>query len=268
VGHRRYLAGVAILLALGGRGFSVAQTPPALTAPVNDHADIIDAASEAELDRRIRAVQRATGDVIIVATVPSYAPYADIRELAVELFENSGRGIGQRGVDNGLLIVVAARERRAAIEVGYGLEGIITDGFAGETIREAMTPAFRAGEYGRGLLAAVARLSTRLAQTRGVTLEDAPEPAPVGPEPLMPVLLPLLVLIFFAILNSRARHARRRRWTRGPWSGWNGGVGPFGGGGTFGGGFGGFGGGRSGGGGGFGGFGGGRSGGGGAAGGW
>jgi uncharacterized protein len=267
MGRRRRLAGIAIVVALVGPGPGRAQTLPALTAPVNDLAGIVDAASEAELDRRIRALQRATGDVIIVATVPSYAPYADERELAVKLFENSKRGLGQRGVDNGLLVLVAARERRVAIEVGYGLEGIITDGTAGETIREAMLPAFRAGEFGRGLLLAVARLSTRLTQARGVAIDPAPEPSREDRQPLAPALLPLLVFLFFIILSSRARHARRRRWTRGPWSGWSGGVGPFGGG-VFGGGFGGFGGGGSRGGGGFGGFGGGRSGGGGASGGW
>ena len=246
---------------------------PSLTAPVNDFAGLIDSSSEAELDRRIRALRQATGDVIVVATIPSHEGYLDIRELAVKLFENGGRGIGDKGKDNGLLIVIAAKERRAAIEVGYDLEGTVTDGFAGETIREAMIPAFRQGQYGQGLIAAVARLSSRIASARGVKIEGV-EREPVrrerrrsGPTWLIPVLMILLIIY----LNSRSRRGgRRNRWTGGPWSGWSGGVGPFGGG-AFGGGFGGFGGGRIGGGsggGGFGGFGGGRSGGGGAAGGW
>ena len=66
------------------RASAAAQPPlPALTAPVNDFAGIIDPQSEAELDRRIRALQSATGDVIVVATVPSYEGFQDIRELAV-----------------------------------------------------------------------------------------------------------------------------------------------------------------------------------------
>lgn len=273
--HRRHLAGLilATFVALGA-----AQKPlPLLTTTVNDFAGMIDPSSKEELDRRIRALRNATGDVIVVATLPSDEGYLDIRELAVKLFENGGRGIGDKGKDNGLLIIVAEKERRAAIEVGYDLEGIITDGFAGETIRDAMIPAFRQGQYGRGLLAAVTRLSSRIAAARGVTIEGAPQPerAPGERTSFPPGLLPFLLIfififIFLRFLSSRARAGRRRnRWTGGPrggWSGWSGGVGPFGGG-SFGGGFGGFGGGGSGGGG-FGGFGGGRSGGGGAAGGW
>src|SRR4029450_12622715 len=83
--------------------------PPVLTAPVNDFANVIDPASESELDRRIRALQAASKDVVVVATIPTFQPYADIEEYAVKMFENSGRGIGEKGKDNGLLIVVAAR---------------------------------------------------------------------------------------------------------------------------------------------------------------
>jgi len=282
VDARRYLArltlpaAIAIAIPIGVEPRMAAAQPPlpSLTAPVNDFAGLIDPSSEADLDRRIRALTQATGDVIVVATIPTYEGYLDIRELAVKLFENGGRGIGDKGKDNGLLIVVASKERRAAIEVGYDLEGIVTDGFAGETIRDAMIPAFRQGQFGVGLVAAVAKLSSRIAAARGgATIEGAPQPARErrSRSPVPPGLVFLLLLLFIIFLNSRSRRGRRRnRWTGGPWSGWSGGVGPFGGG-AFGGGFGGFGrggfGGGSGGGG-FGGFGGGRSGGGGAAGGW
>jgi uncharacterized protein len=281
VDARRYLArlipalAIAFVICVDLRSSAAAAQPalPSLTAPVNDFANVIDSAAEADLDRRIRALKQATGDVIVVATVPTYEGYLDIRELAVKLFENGGRGIGEKGKDNGLLIVVSAKERRTAIEVGYDLEGIVTDGFAGETIREAMIPAFRQGQYGAGLIAAVANLSSRIASARGTPIEGAPQPARTRRSrfPLPPGLIFLLLLLLIIFVNNRSHRARRRnRWTRGPWSGWSGGVGPFGGG-AFGGGFGGFGGsggGFGGSGGGFGGFGGGRSGGGGAAGGW
>ena len=243
--------------------------PPALTAPVNDFANVIDAASERELDRRIRALQAASGDVVVVATVPTFQPYAGIEEYAVKMFENGGRGIGQKGKDNGLLIVVAVQDRKIKIEVGYDLEQFITDGFAGETIREAITPEFRRGNYGEGLVAGTTRIINRIAEGRGVTLQDVPATPPPARSTGTGTGFPwwiILIWIVIIILNSRRRR-RGRMWGVGPWSGWNSGIGPFGGGrGGFGGGFGGFGGG--GGGGGFGGFGGGRSGGGGASGGW
>ena len=178
------------------------------------------------------------------------------------------RGIGEKGEDNGALIVLAVEDRRVRIEVGYDLELFITDGFAGETIRDAMTPQFRNGDYGAGLLAGATRIINRIAEQRGVTLQDVPRDPPPrrsggGGFPWWIIVIWIIIVI----LNSRRRR-RGRTWGGGPWSGWNSGIGPFGGGGGgFGGGFGGFGGG-GGSGGGFGGFGGGRSGGGGSSGGW
>jgi uncharacterized protein len=244
--------------------------PPLLTDTVNDFAHIIDDQSRAELDRRIRALQAATGDVVVVATVPTFQPYGDINEYAVKMFQNGGRGIGEKGKDNGLLVLVAKDDRKVKIEVGYDLEGFIPDGFAGETIRDAIGPAFRQGSYGQGLLAGTTRLINRIAEQRGVTLTDVPiEPtsrARSGGR--LPFGLIFWILFAVFILTRGNRQRRRRYWGFGPWSNWTGGVGPFGGGG-FGGGGGSFGGGGGGfGGGGFGGFGGGRSGGGGASGGW
>lgn len=263
----------ALLTLLLSASVLSAQQAPSLTGAVNDFAGVVDAASAQELDRRIRALQQATGDVVVVATVKSFEPFADINELALRMFENGGRGIGEKGKDNGALIVAAVQERQVRIEVGYDLEGIIPDGYAGETIRQAIVPEFRRGAYGAGLLAGSTRLINRIAESRGVQLQDVPagrQPVTAPPEVS---IWPLFVIawILLVILSNRRRGRRRRRWGRGPWSGWNSGVGPFGTGmGGFGGGFGGFGGGGRGGfgGGGFGGFGGGRSGGGGASGGW
>jgi uncharacterized protein len=241
---------------------------PQLTAPVNDFAHVIDAQTVAEIDRRIRALKAASGDIVVVATVQTFKPYADIDQYAVKMFENGGKGIGDKGKDNGALIVVAVEDRRIRIEVGYDLEQFITDGFAGETIRDLITPQFRSGNYSAGLLAGTTAVVNRVAQGRGVTLQDVPPPGPSrrSTGSRFPWWI-IIIWIIILILNSRGRR-RHRVWGRGPWSGWNSGIGPFGGGG-FGGGFGGFGGGGGGGGGGgFGGFGGGRSGGGGASGGW
>lgn len=241
--------------------------PPQLTGAVNDFANIIDAASKAELERRIAALMAASGDVVVVATVPTIEGYMDIREAAVKVFENGGRGIGQKGKDNGLLILVAVAERQVAIEVGYDLEGFVTDGFAGSVIREQMRPEFREGRYGAGLVAGTTTIIHRVAQGRGVDVQNVPrQSAPVrrrntGAAPFWPFII---MMILFMLMSRGGRRRRGRRWGG---AGWSSGVGPFGGGfgAGFGGGFGGFGGG---GGGGFGGFGGGRSGGGGASGSW
>jgi uncharacterized protein len=254
---------LAIGLQSGVRAQQSGAPLPRLTAPVNDFAKVIDPTSAAEMDHRIRALQRTTGDAIVVVTVETYSPYADIGEYAVKLFENHGEGIGEKGKDNGALIVAAIRDRQMRLEVGYGLEQFITDGFAGE-VREAMRPAFQRNAYGEGLLVGVTMLINRVADRRGVTLADVPreERRPVTSLPIPPLFI-FAIIMFLILSSTMRRRPRRRYWGRGPWSGWNSGVGPFGGG-SWGGGFGGFGGGA----GGFGGFGGGRSGGGGASGGW
>lgn len=275
--HSRLLLALLLLVLVGYAKTDAQPLPPELTAPVNDFTNVISNAHKEALDRMIRSLQRASGDVVVVATVDTFAPYGDIREYAVKMFENRGRGIGRKGKDNGLLVVLAVQDRQVRIEVGYDLEQFITDGFAGSTSREVMVPLFRNGEYGAGLRAEAGRLIQRVAQGRGVTLTDFPE-AVSFEEPTMAPWVPLvgvfILLLLFVSLSraSTSRLGRGRRWGGGPWSGWNSGVGPFagrggfggGGFGTFGGGFGGFGGG----GGGFGGFGGGRSGGGGGGAGW
>ena len=236
--------------------------PPELTKPVNDFANVIDAASEAEIERRILELKQASGDVVVVATIDTFRPsYADIQEYAVKMFENRGRGIGDKGKDNGLLVVLAVKDRRVRAEVGYDLEQFITDGYASEVSRDDMAPYFARGEYGAGIQAGVSRLIGRIAQGRGVTLNSVPMPAPESAPQVSfsPWLILAFIIIFMLMNNAGGRRSRMRRggthWGGGGWSGWNSGVGPFGGGGRiggggFGGGFGGFGGGRSGGGGG------------------
>src|SRR5262245_18778214 len=123
---------------------------PELTEPVNDFAHVIDSASASEIDRMSRALQAMTGDVVVVATVPTIEPYGSVEQYAVKMFENRGRGIGDKAKDNGVLILLAMKERRVRVEVGYGLEQWITDGFAGETSRQGIAPEVDGGRYGNG----------------------------------------------------------------------------------------------------------------------
>ena len=234
---------------------------PELTAPVNDFAHVIDAQSAAGIERLSRSLKSASGDVVVVATVPTIEPYGDIREYATKLFENGGRGIGEKGKNNGVLILLALKQRKVWIEVGYGLEEWITDRFAGETSRQYMVPEFRNGSYGTGLLVGTARVVGRIAKGKNLKLdvqvpqEDEPEGRPSS----FPLWLPIAIFIAILVISriGGGPGAGLLLWGLGPWSRWSSGVGPFGGGrgggfggGGFGGGFGGFGGGGSGGGGG------------------
>ncbi len=250
---------VFLLAAPWGLTVASAQpVPPALTAPVNDVANVIDPNTEQQLEALIRQLQSASADVIVVATVKTFQPWPDLTSYAVKMFENGGKGIGQKGKDNGVLIVLAVDDRQVRVEVGYDIEGFVTDGFAGEVSREVMVPFFRSGDYGQGLLAGATRIAQRIAEGRNVDLGIAPVKVPRSrqstgvniPSGVWVILLIILINIFG---GGRGRRGSRRG------SRWASGAGAFGVGlgsggwrssGGFGGGFGGFGGGRSGGGGG------------------
>jgi uncharacterized protein len=253
------LAAVALVVSAAAQ-----PAPPALTAPVNDFAGVIDPASAASLDRLTRALQAASGDVVVVATVKTFQPWGDIQSYATKMFENAGRGIGQKGKDNGLLVLLAVDDRQVRLEVGYDLEGVVTDGFAGETSRQVIAPYYRQGQYGPGLLAGTSRVIERIAADRRVTVtglevREAPQRTR---DPISPRLILLALVVFFVVLpalNPRRRPPEalvaRRRGPLGRRLLWRHlgrrfvlGRGSWGGGSS--GGFGGFGGGRSGGGGG------------------
>jgi uncharacterized protein len=272
LGAAAAIVAAIVIFATGASRTLAAADLPELTQPVNDFAHITDATDAAAMDQMIRSLKAATGDVVVVATVPDIDGYADIREYANRLFQNHGRGIGEKGKDNGVLILLAVKERKVWIEVGYTLEQWITDGFAGETSRDYMVPAFRNGQYGAGLRAGTERIIGRIAQGRGVTLTGVRVPVEraqrTGRAPI-PFWVVILIFIVILIVSRLGGGPGAGFGGRGGWSGWSSGVGPFGGG-FGGGGFGGGGGGGGGGGfgGGFGGFDGGSSGGGGGGGSW
>jgi uncharacterized protein len=148
-------ASLLLAVALLGVTRAAAQEFPKLTQPVHDLAGLLDPGTIAELDRRVRGLQASTGDVIVVVTVPTLGNYT-VEDYAVRLFEQMG--IGQKGSDNGLLVLVARDERKVRIEVGYALEEFVNDGYAGDVIRQQMLPEFRRGDYAAGVLAGTTRL--------------------------------------------------------------------------------------------------------------
>jgi uncharacterized protein len=218
---------------------------PSPRGRVSDFAEVIDLAHAARITEISEELERRTGIQLAVVTIASYAPEGSIDDYAAGLFK--AWGIGKAKEDNGLLLIMAASERRVRIEVGYGLEPVVTDGRAGEIIDRDILPAFRRGEYGEGLLRGASALAV-LAGGQGGVAE--PEPGRPFPDDLLIAALLLGGLVLVILLAHSRRHPGRHDWwnTDGTW-GRPGGFGGLGGGGFGGGGFGGFGGGASGGGG-------------------
>jgi len=178
---------------------------------VNDFAGVIDDQTEAQLERYCRAVEKATGAQIALVTIPSLEG-EPIEDVANTLFRKWG--VGRKETNEGILLLLAIQDKRSRLEVGYGLEPYIPDGFAGSLLRQ-MRPALRAGDYGQALILAVQTIGQRIAEAEGVSIEEAPlaPPAPSPPPaPAFPVaaLLPLIVFLFLAGSLAAARRQRAR----------------------------------------------------------
>lgn len=129
---------------------------PAMDSPVVDTTGTLDANARAQLDAQARALQQRKGAQLQILMVASTQP-EDIDSYAVRAFEQFK--LGRKGISDGVLLVVAKDDRRVRIEVGYGLEGAITDAQAGRIIQEYITPKFRTGDYAGGLSEASAMLT-------------------------------------------------------------------------------------------------------------
>jgi len=147
-----------------------AQTFPKPIGYVNDFAGVIDQGSKQQMERLINVLHEETEAEIAVVTVQSISPYGSIEEYSVDLATNWG--IGKKKEDTGVLILVAMKERKIRIEVGYGLEGVITDGLAGEIIDRSILPLLKNGEYGNGLLKGVEAVSGIVAKEYNIDLSN------------------------------------------------------------------------------------------------
>jgi len=121
---------------------------PYLTGRITDNAQLLSSAVSQSLTESLKAHEDRTGNQIAILTIPTIDGES-IEEYAVEVF-NAWK-LGQKGEDNGILIVIVPDDRRMRIEVGYGLEGTLTDGMAGQIIRTVMTPQFKNGDYDSGI---------------------------------------------------------------------------------------------------------------------
>jgi uncharacterized protein len=236
-----------------------AQEARAIEAPkpvgrVNDFANVIPEEYRAKLEALIREADDKTTAELAVVTVASIAP---LDENAYGRMIFDAWKIGKKGKDNGVLILLAVKERRWKIETGYGLEGILPDGRCGEIGRASMVASFKAGNYGEGLYRGAAAVAYVIAKDAGITLDtlggSKPAEADRADTKTSPseIVLILIILAIIILLQFAARGSGHGRYTTGGYGGgsWGGGGG-FGGGGG-GGGFGGGGGGGGGAGGGF-----------------
>jgi len=253
---------LAIALQLGALGVARGQAqvsqyiPAQPTGYLTDAAGVVDAANAARIEQVAKTLRERTGAEMAIVTLPTIGD-REGAEVALEIGRRWGVGgkaaVGDERRNAGLVVLLvpktAEQKGKIRIEVGQGLEGIITDATAGG-VRDLMRPDLAAGRYGDGLRAGVEALASTIAAGMGVhdtTLTGAPVPVSSGGGGISPGTLLLLLFVLFVVMSAirdagrRGITGRRRRpgvyWGPGPWigggGGWGGGYG--GGGGGFGG---------------------------------
>jgi uncharacterized protein len=250
---RSVVRGLTILIAVLGvfvLPSSAATTPtfPTLAGRVVDDAGIIPPEVAASIEAKLAALEQKTTDQFVVTTIKSLQGY-DIQDYGYQL----GRawGIGQKDKNNGVILLVAPNERKVGFEVGYGLEGTLTDALTQVIIQNAILPRFRDNDMAGGIERGVDDTIQVLAGDP-TELQKLAERRPADGgfwNSFIPVLIFIVIII---VINNLRRHGRRgpwgtilgsaagwsagRSWGSGSWGGGSSGGGFSGGGGSFGGG--------------------------------
>jgi uncharacterized protein len=177
-----------------------AQVPvPQLTSPVTDLTSTLTAQQVQALDQKLRAFEQGKGSQIAVLLVPTTQP-EEIEQFSIRVVE--AWKLGRRGVDDGVLLLVAKDDRAVRIEVAYGLEGALPDVIANRIVEQVVVPRFRSGQFYEGIDAAVDRI---IAVLNG---EALPEPAQRTRSPSgegFGNVLPLLLMVVFVGSNILRR---------------------------------------------------------------
>jgi uncharacterized protein len=251
---------LAVFLGALSAGISLAVTPPIPPSPPNyvvDLAGIVEDGVEQRLNGYLKELEQKTTAQVVVLTISSLEGES-LEAVALATAHDRWK-LGQKGQDNGVLILVAAQDRKYRFEIGYGLEGVLPDSRVGSIGRDYLVPYFRKGEYSNGVFAAAVAVVSEIASEAGVEITGAPRlprPAtrglpsrstarrPRGPLSIVFTILFAIGMVYlfirhprlfmFLILASMMGGGRRGGWSGGGGFG-GGGGGGFGGGGAGGG---------------------------------
>jgi uncharacterized protein len=140
---------------------------------VVDLANVIDSSTKYNLEKYLIELERKTTAQIVVLTIKSLEG-EPLEDLSLKVAHDKWK-LGQKGKDNGILLLIALKERKYRIEVGYGLEGVIPDSLAGSIGRDYLVPFFRQGNYSKGAYTATLALISEVAKDAGVEITGMPQ---------------------------------------------------------------------------------------------
>jgi len=164
---------------------------PALTGRVNDYASMISQSAEREINDRLASLEEIESTQIVVLTIESLEG-EPLEEYSIRVAETWG--IGQKAFDNGALLLVAKKERKARIEAGYGLEGSLTDLVAGRIVDNDIVPLFKRNRFDEGFVRGVDMM---IAAVQGEYVAEEKAAGEESGGSLLPVIIILILIIYF-----------------------------------------------------------------------
>jgi uncharacterized protein len=201
------LRALLVVLAFGGliaaAPAGAAPTFPPLTGRVVDDAHVLSPQTQADLTAKLTALEQKTGDQVVVVTLPSLQGY-EIEDYGYQL----GRawGIGQKGKNTGALLIVAPTEHKVRIEVGYGLEPVLTDALTSVILQQAVLPKLRTGDVQGGVVAGTDAIVEQLGldPQAAKAKADAATRQPASPPIHIPILLIIVgVFVLISLFSGR-----------------------------------------------------------------
>ena len=213
------LAGL-IFLSISSFSFAL-EVPPRPEGRVTDQTRTLSPSEIGALEGKLANFERETTNQVAVLLIPSLEGDS-LEDYSIRLAEKWK--VGQKGRNNGVILLVVKNDRKIRIEVGYGLEGALPDSLAGTIVRNEIAPRFKAGQFYQGIEAGVDAI---VAATKGEYKASPREKRGSSLASWVPFLMVLAFLVFFTLVASRAR---RRHYHSGGSGGWNSGGGFFGGG--------------------------------------
>ena len=190
---------------------------PPLTGRVVDDAKVLSPAAEQQLTDELAALEQQTGHQVVVATLPSLQGY-EIEDYGYQLLRTWG--IGRKDQDDGVILIVAPNERAVRIEVGYGLEPVMTDAMSSLILQRAVLPAFKAGDYEKGIVDGTRAIVRQIAlpedQAKAAVAQAEAQRAAAARESeggggIVPVIIAALVVFWVLSGIMRAFGGGRRR---------------------------------------------------------
>lgn len=190
---------------------SHAQNFPKLTGRVVDAANLLSPQQKSAIDAKLAGLETQSRRQLVVATIPDLGGY-EIADYGFRLGDHWG--IGDKERDDGVLLIVAPNERKVRIEVGYGLEGILTDALSGRIIRNDIIPRFKAGDYPGGISSGVDAIVKQLMlpPEEAKKVAQQAEQAESGNGNGGALFFIIFILIFFVLpMLARGRSGRAYR---------------------------------------------------------